>query len=120
MSTGGFKSGVPTTADGKPRGRTNTYAALRAAFGLVPEGKSINTTGTPPKPPADTVFFLSDGEPTEGEIIKDEEIVEEVNRWNKTGKVQLHTIAMSKFDRGAPFLQMLAQATGGQYVNLAE
>ncbi len=121
MSSGGMRpGGVPLAADGKPKGRTNTYAALRAAFGLVPEAKAVNTTGPPPKPPADTVFFLTDGEPTEGELVKDDDIIEEVLRWNRTGKVHLHTITMSKLDRGTAFLQRLATATGGQFVNLAE
>lgn len=81
----------------KSGGGTNLYAALRLAFS---------------DPEVDTVYLLTDGEPTVGEVIDPTAIRERVNLWNKNRKVVLHSIA---FGGTFPILEWLAQDSGGSY-----
>ncbi|MBI4612829.1 MAG: HEAT repeat domain-containing protein [Planctomycetes bacterium] len=81
-----------------PRGGTNIFDALAAA---------IQTEGV------DTVFFLTDGDPSAGQYTDPDDILREIGRLNRTRRVKIHAIALG----GArPFLAKLARATGGEYV----
>ncbi len=94
-------------------GRTNIWDALQRAFGVAGIGtydKGYNTS-------YDTIFLLSDGEPTAGKITREDEICEEVKRLNGLRRIVLHTINLGKTQGG--FLKKLADENGGQYVDLA-
>jgi hypothetical protein len=98
-------------------GMTNTYGALMAALGVDEEyeedaaRKSFNEQ-------VDTIYFLSDGEPTVGTIIDQDDIREAVFRVNKVRKVTIHTIAIGDFRKS--FLKHLAGDNGGVYVDLGK
>ena len=79
-------------------GGTNLYGALRFAF---------------QDPQVDTVFVLSDGEPSAGAITDPGAIRGEVARWNANRRVRINTIAI-----GGRFqiLKWLAEDTGGTHV----
>lgn len=96
----------------KPDNGTNSYAALAAAFR---------------DPDVDTIFFLTDGHPTTGELIDPDLILAAVRSWNRYRHVRLHTIALM---RGAPppafagkedprtasaFMQRLAEENDGRF-----
>ena len=90
----------------QPSGQTNTYGALEAAFG----NKS-----------ADTIYFLSDGNPTTGTTIDHGEILTAVRRWNQGRNVTIHTIGLlvGKYgnenqEKLKKFLQDLASQNGGE------
>jgi HEAT repeat protein len=76
---------------------TNIHGGLKAAFA----DESI-----------DTILFLSDGEPTQGEVLDPTGIREEVKAWNTERGVVIHTISI-----GDPFplLQWLAEDSKGTY-----
>jgi HEAT repeat protein len=78
-------------------GATNLYDAMREAF---------------VDPDVDTIFVLSDGEPTSGEETDPVRIRERVREWNEHRKIVIHTIAV-----GGTFqiLEWLAQDTGGSH-----
>jgi len=78
-------------------GGTNIYDGLRRAFD---------------DPSVDTIFFLSDGEPTQGPVTDPGAIREEVRAWNQERGVVIHTISIG--DR-FPLLEWLATDSGGQY-----
>lgn len=78
-------------------GGTNVHAGLRQAFA---------------DPEVDTIFFLSDGEPSQGELTDPAAIREAVQRWNDQRGVVIHTISIG--DR-FPLLEWLAQDSGGSY-----
>ena len=78
-------------------GGTNIHGGLRAAFD---------------DPTVDTIFFLSDGEPSVGDVIDPAAIREEVQAWNKERGVVIHTISIG--DR-FPLLEWLATDSGGKY-----
>ena len=81
-----------------PFGGTNIYGALRAAFD---------------DPDVDTVVFLSDGEPSEGQVTEPFVIRERVKQWNEHRGIVIHTIGL-----GGTFqvLEWLAEDSGGDHV----
>jgi HEAT repeat protein len=80
-----------------PLGATNVYDALQAAF---------------LEPTVDTLYVLTDGHPTEGELTDEGEIRARVAHWNATRHVRIHTISLG---RHSPLLEGLALDTGGTY-----
>jgi len=82
----------------KAGGGTNIYGALEQAFA---------------DPDVDTVYLLSDGEPSGGLINDIDEIGDAVRRWNYQRQVIIHGIAIGKKSR---LLKRLADESGGQYV----
>lgn len=79
-------------------GGTNLYGALKAAF---------------EDPDVDTIFVLSDGEPSEGDVTDPMMIREHVRAWNQHRHVQLNTIAIGGRFR---VLEWLAGDSNGTYV----
>jgi len=79
-------------------GGTNLYGALRHAFG---------------DPDVDTIFVLSDGEPSTGDVIDPFEIRAHVKRWNAERDIVINSIAV-----GGSFqiLEWLAEDSGGTHV----
>jgi hypothetical protein len=97
-----------------PDGDTHTYEALETVFSRNPQ--------------FDTVFFLSDGRPSDGDYISNEGMVAAVRAWNRERGAVMNTIALTleNVDRGHPkdsqaklnemkaALRQLAAATGGE------
>jgi hypothetical protein len=81
-----------------PFGGTNLYGAIQAAF---------------KDPDVDTIFIMSDGEPSVGDVIEPTVIRDHVKAWNEHRKIVLNTIAV-----GGQFaiLEWLAQDSGGTHV----
>jgi len=81
-------------------GGTNLYDSLKIAFG----DKEV-----------DTIYVMSDGEPTVGGEIDPYRIRQDVAEWNEHRKVVIHTIAV-----GGNFeiLEWLAQDSGGKHIQL--
>ncbi|MHC4955789.1 MAG: VWA domain-containing protein [Planctomycetota bacterium] len=98
----------------KPEGDTRTFWALARAFDRNPE--------------FDTIYFLTDGYPTDGKYVAPEGIVYSVRAWNRFRGARIHTIALTleNVDRGHPnestkslrrmkeFMRDLARYTGGE------
>lgn len=83
----------------QPVGRgTNLYDGLMAAMA---------------DPLVDTVYLLSDGDPTEGQVVEPALLAERIGRLNRTRKVQIHGIAIGQ---SSPLLERLATESGGTYV----
>jgi len=93
-------------------GKTNTYAALMWALG-VGQGKS---PGEGYEVELDTIFFLSDGDPSTGEFVDIDEILDEVRKANELRRIVLHTIAIG--DVRKDFMARLAAENGGTFVDL--
>ena len=79
-------------------GGTNLYGALQHAF---------------EDPDVDTIFVLSDGEPSTGDVIDPFEIRAHVKRWNAERDIEINSIAV-----GGSFqiLEWLAEDSGGTHV----
>lgn len=80
------------------RGGTNIHGALQSAF----DDMSV-----------DTVYLLSDGQPSAGDVVDVQELADTVARWNRDRRIIIHTIS---FGRDSPLLQRLAAESGGRYV----
>jgi len=78
-------------------GGTNLYDSVREAF----EDKDV-----------DTIFILSDGEPTVGDEIDPFRIREDVAKWNKYRKIKINAIAIGG---NLEVLEWLAKDGGGTY-----
>lgn len=83
-----------------PRGSTNIFDALEAAFVLHKE--------------ADTIYLLSDGDPTNGRIIDQEDILREIRKMNRLRQIVIHTISFGS----SGFMKALADQNGGRYVEI--
>ncbi len=93
------------------KGRTNTWGALAWALAIDDQAKK-----DPYLLEVDTVFFLSDGRPTHGEIVDIEDILKGVKEANELRKVVVHTIAIGEFQK--TFMKRLAEENGGVFVDL--
>lgn len=114
-------------SDGMMAGRTNTYAALKYVFGFPPGKPKTGTGGTTGNPRKaggvggiDTCFFLTDGEPTEGETTNIDEILADVKVWNKSAKIKINCVGMSETRGLRTLLDDLAKSTGGQCIFVGE
>jgi hypothetical protein len=95
-------------------GRTNTHAALMQALGVAGRGAFDKSYGVS----LDTILFLSDGEPSHGEVIAPDDIVREVTRANRLRRIAIHTIAIGEFNKD--FMEELARRNGGVFVDLGK
>jgi HEAT repeat protein len=83
------------------RGGTNIYDALEAAFS---------------DPKVDTIFLLTDGDPTAGNVVDAQLIREHVARWNATRHVKIHCVGVGA---DFPLLEWLASDSGGTYTKFS-
>ena len=82
----------------KPRGGTNIHDALELAF---------------QDPEVDTVYLLTDGQPSAGRITDIDELADAVRRWNYSRQIVIHGIAVGQ---KSALLKRLAEESGGEYV----
>jgi uncharacterized protein YegL len=63
-------------------------------------------------PLVDTIYLLTDGAPTAGKLRDPDAIVAEVQRWHRTRRVTIHTIAVGM---DGALLKRLSALSGGQH-----
>jgi|GEM_PF-2108821 len=93
---------------------TNVYDALMNAFDMVDAGFAKRKYESV----VDTMFFLSDGNPTAGPVTDVDMILRAVNERNRIHHIKIHTFALGggKGTGGdTHFLKKLADMTGGEY-----
>ncbi|MBL8694699.1 MAG: HEAT repeat domain-containing protein [Planctomycetes bacterium] len=98
-------------------GKTNTHAALlfglgNPARGVLTKSDSNNT------PPVDTIFFLSDGKPSTGELVDTDDILAAIREANQKLKITIHVLAIGEFEKN--FMKKLAEENGGVFVDLGK
>jgi len=81
-------------------GGTNIYDSLEMAFA----DKDV-----------DTIYLMSDGEPTVGAVIDPYRIREDVAFWNKHRKIKIHTVAIGG---SLEILEWLAEDAGGKHIKM--
>ncbi len=93
-------------------GGTNIYEPLVKVFDIA--GRGSRDAGYA-EVALDTIFFLSDGQPTAGRITNPEDILKKVLSLNSLRKIKIHTIGVGRgHDR--QFMKLLADRSGGTYV----
>jgi len=93
-------------------GGTNIHDALRDAFRLA----GIGAMDKAYESNVDTIFFLTDGRPSVGEVQDPEEILLRVKDWNRLARIVVHTVGVGQ-DHDGSFLRRLAEENGGQYTS---
>lgn len=96
---------------------TSFYDAFRDIFGL-PKGSTIPPANLQETP--DTMFFLTDGAPTIGEIIDADELLSWFDGLNRYARIRVHVISYGNLGIDLTFLGGLATHNGGQHINIAE
>ena len=105
--------------DMEAAGGTWAYGALQEAFRLG----GMGILDKHYDPVVDTVYFISDGAPTNNDMDKPEfqdpeEILAAVREWNRLGKMVIHAVAIDPKAGGGTFIgfmKKLAAENGGQY-----
>ena len=105
--------------DMEAAGGTWAYGALQEAFRMAGQGILDKHYD----PVVDTVYFISDGAPTNNDMDKPEfqdpeEILAAVREWNRIGKMIIHAVAIDPKAGGGTFIgfmKKLAAENGGQY-----
>ena len=95
----------------EPAGSTNIFDALVKSMEVAATiGK---TKGKDPV--VDTIFFMTDGIPTNGKVTDPHQIIEEITRRNRILGLVIHAVGVSK-EQNRAFLLNLAKRNGGKYV----
>lgn len=100
----------------RPDGETNFYGALKAAIGLHKKPTIEPALDVIP----DTVFFLTDGRPTRGQITSMPELTSWIVNLNRWAKIELHIIALGELGVDVPQLRALGEAIGGTFTHVPE
>lgn len=85
-------------AELKPMGGTNIFDALEMAFR---------------DPEVDTIYLMTDGQPSAGRIVDVNQIADEVRRWNVSRQIVIHGVSVGL---DSALLKRLAAESGGTYV----
>ncbi|QDU67025.1 HEAT repeat domain-containing protein [Engelhardtia mirabilis] len=98
-------------------GKTNSHLAMMYALGVMDErGRRLKADEYALE--VDTIFFLSDGDPSVGEFVDPDDILREVREANELRKIVIHTFALGHFRK--TFMERLAAESGGTFVDLGK
>ena len=100
----------------EPSGGTNIHDALEAAFQLAGVLSSTGVDGKLYLPIIDTIYFMTDGTPTAGKLVKPDDILGAVRGWNRLAKIQIHCVGVGDAC-DVKFLAQLAKENGGTFVH---
>ena len=101
-----------------PDGETATYDALVTALGFQEHDLFRPGAVWDPKDWPDTIVLISDGQPTEGVVIQDEDIQVSVRRLYRICRTRIHTIGVGR--EHLPVLAHIAAITGGRFIHIAD
>jgi Mg-chelatase subunit ChlD len=97
----------------QPSGSTNLFGALEKALEIGGRGVYDKYYQTA----FDTIFVLSDGAPTAGEITDTEEILRRVQEANKFKRVLINTVTFGDVNN-MRFMKALAEQSGGEHLHV--
>lgn len=97
----------------RPRGATNLYGALEKALQFSGRGIHDKYYETA----FDTLYVISDGAPTAGEVTDKEEIRRRVRDTNRLRRIAIHCITFGD-KNDTDFLRPMAEENGGRHVHI--
>lgn len=109
QASSGGRSNAPATGGGNEM-KTNTYAALLSAFGFADEG----APDWKKRGKVDTIFFVTDGLPTTGEIVDVPKLIDTITELNRARGLTIHLVMFDPV--AARRLEGLATRNGGKCV----
>jgi len=89
---------------------TNIHAGMKAAFEIA--GLGSRDSGYQSE--IDTIFFMTDGQPTVGEVTDALELRRLIREWNRLSRIRIHCIGVGK-DLNVALLYGIAEDSGGQF-----
>jgi len=89
---------------------TNIHAGMKAAFEIA--GLGSRDAGYQSE--IDTIFFMTDGQPTVGEVTDALELRRLIREWNRLSRIRIHCIGVGK-DPNIALLYGIAEDSGGQF-----
>ena len=104
----------------KPASKPNVAGAVKAVRGFNAAGATniFDSMEFALKDPrVDTIYLLSDGEPTAGQYVNPTDILREVKAINYTRKATIHTIFLGG---ESSFMKRLAEENRGKYIPVAK
>jgi hypothetical protein len=105
---------ISAVRNATPDKETNYYDTFLEVFGLKadePPGPRFQNT-------PDTMFFLTDGEPTVGDITSTDELLSWFREENRFAQLRCHVIAFGTKGLDLHFLTTLAKENGGEFYHL--
>lgn len=115
-SAGNTKAASGAVMNAPAAGETNIQGALKASLGLHEKSSlDANLDNIP-----DTVYFLTDGSPTRGEITSAPELLGWFENLNRFAKVRLNVVAFGNLGVDLDFLRKLAKVGGGEFIHVPE
>ena len=115
-SSGNTAAAAAAVMSAPASGETNIHGALKAALGLHEQPTiSARLQNIP-----DTVYFLTDGSPTRGEITATPELLGWFRDLNRFAKVRLNVVAFGNLGVDLEFLRKLAAAGDGEFIHVPE
>jgi hypothetical protein len=93
--------------------RTNYIDVFRLVFGLKVGGQAPNLATTP-----DSMFFLTDGKPTAGEIRDPDTLVSWFEERNQFARIRMNIVTFGHAESNMEFLKKLAEDNGGAFVEI--
>jgi hypothetical protein len=97
-------------------GETNYYDALKTALDIGAEpDTNANFRSTP-----DTITFLTDGQPTKGDILDGDVLLEWYSDLNRYARVRTHTITFGTIEVDTKLLAAMAERNDGRFTLVPE
>lgn len=97
-----------------PSGATNLFGGLEEAFKFAGRGSYDESYETA----ADTIFLLSDGQPSAGRLQKTDEILAEIRKVNSLRRIAIHGVYLGS--HGGGLVRRLAAEHDGQFVKIPD
>ncbi len=92
--------------------KTNIHAGVQLAFHPEKKPAPKDALDGP-----DTIFLLSDGAPSAGAILNENELCDAFLRWNIGRAIRIHTVNVG--DRATPWMKRVSEGTGGVHQDLS-
>jgi len=106
----------PGDGFGQKSRRTNYVDAFRLVLGA--KRGEPQPAGFPETP--DTIYFLTDGKPTVGDITEPEILLSWFQERNRFARIRVHVITFGRLEMNENLLRPLAEANGGRFVQVPE
>jgi hypothetical protein len=114
-ANGRLKSEMPMDQAGGG-GETNYVDVFRLVLDVKPGQDLVGNFGDTP----DTIFFLTDGEPTAGDITEGDVLASWFHELNRFARVKVSVITFGNLGVDPEFLKRLATENGGVFVQVPE
>lgn len=107
---------LPTTGTTGGGGQTNYVDVFRLVLDVQKGNDIVGNFGDTP----DTIFFLTDGEPTSGDITDADILASWFRELNRFARVKVNVITFGNLGVDPEFLRRLADENGGVFVQVPE